>query len=151
MAAYDCDIVTFPPTLLALATATVRPTEVPLHILSLFDTVYAWLKGASVRQAGHNFALYDQFGPDGMRMRAGFPVSAAFGDTDLVHCVPFEGGRAAHTQHVGAYSGLPGAQVALREWYGKQSLTPAGYSLEVYGDWQDDPARLETDVYVFLK
>jgi effector-binding domain-containing protein len=67
--------------------------------------------------------------------------------------VPLEtpSGPAATTTHVGAYSGLPDANAALREWCRANGRAIAGPSWEVYGHWDADPAKLRTDVYYLLK
>jgi effector-binding domain-containing protein len=116
----------------------------------MFDVVYAWLPESGVEQVGHNYAVYDQFSRDGMRMQVGFPVSRRFADGAQVKCVELPAGRAAHTRHQGAYSGLPEAHRRLNQWCAKQPLDLAGVSWEVYGDWEQDESRLVTDVYVRL-
>lgn len=147
------DVVQVEPVTLAVAEAFVRQVEIPQRITGLFDVVYGWLRlaaGTGIRQSGHNYAIYDRFGPDGMRMRAGFPVSAAFAPTAMVSCVQFAGGRAVHTTHRGPYSGLRDANAAISAWCSERGLRGGGESWEVYGDWDDDPAKLITDVYVRL-
>ena len=94
--------------------------------------------------------MYDLFGSNGMRMQTGFPVSGRFADTAQVKCVELAAGRAAHTRHRGAYSGLPEANDRLHEWCVQQALHLAGVSWEVYGDWHEDESRLVTDIYVRL-
>ena len=54
-----------------------------------------WLPGSGVQPAGLNYVAYDQFGPNGMRMRVGFPVSKSFADTAQVKCLRLAGGRAS--------------------------------------------------------
>lgn len=52
--------------------------------------------------------------------------------------------------HVGPYAGLPQAHAAVIEWCKGRGLQLAGRSWEIYGDWFDDPAKLETEVLVLV-
>jgi effector-binding domain-containing protein len=59
-------------------------------------------------------------------------------------------GRVARTIHAGAYAGLPRAHAVVLEWCRERDLKLAGRSWEVYGDWYDDPAKLQTEVLHLL-
>lgn len=83
-------------------------------------------------------------------MQVGFPVSRRFANGAQVRCVEFASGRAAHTTHVGPYSGIPAATDALNAWCAQQRLPLAGVGWEVYGDWNDDASKLVTDIYFRL-
>ena len=76
-----CDVVSVSPLLLALAQEELPRSLIPVRIRGMFDIVYAWLRDAPVRQAGHNYALYDRCTPQALRIQVGFPVSAWFADT----------------------------------------------------------------------
>lgn len=147
--AYEFDIVGTPATTLATASAVVRMGEIPQRITGLFDVVYGWLRDSDRQHGGHNHALYRPH-PDGLVLQVGVPVSAPFDDADLVRCVQLPALRAAHTRHHGEYSGLPRANAALRNWCSERSLATGPLCWEVYGDWQDEPSRLVTDVYFEL-
>ncbi len=138
------------PVILAVAECQTKRSEIPARITKLFDVVYTWLPRAGVTQTGHNYAVYDRFTPDGMRMQVGFPVSARFTSDAQVRCLEFAGGRAAHVTHVGAYSGISATTDALNAWCAQQRLPLAGVGWEVYGDWNDDPSQLVTDIYFRL-
>ena len=114
--AHQCDIVAVQPVTLAVTDAQTKQAEIPSRIPSMFDIVYGWLPGSGVQQAGLNYVVYDQFGPNGMRMRVGFPVSKTFADTAQVKCLRLAGGRAAHTTVVGPYSGISAAHMDLNAW-----------------------------------
>jgi hypothetical protein len=43
------------------------------------------------------------------------------------------------------------AYAALEQWFRETGRRPAGVSWEVYGDWDDDPAKRRTDVYFLLE
>ena len=117
----------------------------------MFDVVYSWLKTAEVRQAGHNYALYDTCTPQRLRMQVGFPVSARFTDTEQVKCIELAPGRAAHATHVGSYARMHVTYKALTDWCSREPISMTGESWEVYGDWHDDPSKLTTDIFIRVR
>jgi len=143
----ECEVVSFDSVTLAVTGAFTKQSEIPSRIRGMFDIVYAWLRESRIDQTGHNYAIYDQFSEDGMRMRVGFPVAKQFPDTSEVQCVELQGGRAAHVTHRGPYSRLGAAHSTLYEWCVQNSLTMSGESWEVYGDWSDDPSQLSTEIF----
>lgn len=148
---YRFDVVNIRETTLAVASAEVALAEIPGRIIGLFDQVYSWLPSSGLRQRGHNHALYRLTGTEGVViMQAGVPVSARFDPSDDVACITLPAVRAAHTLHRGDYAGLGRANAAVRRWCRERDLGTGGLSWEIYGDWHDDPARLETDIYVEL-
>ena len=65
----------------------------------------------------------------------------------------FNTSREAHpasTVHVGPYSGLGAAHDAVIRWCQDHRRTRAGVWWEVYGDWHEDPAELETEIHYAL-
>lgn len=148
---YQFTVVYFPSLILASWQSRVRVSDIPVRFSRLFDRVYAGLLAVGIEQSGHNHVLYDQFSPDGMRMRVGVPVVNLFEDRAEIKRFEFTGGRAAHTQHRGSYSHLHQAQHQLNLWCGQKSAEAAGLSWEVYGDWSDAIDNLVTDVYILLK
>jgi len=143
-----CEVVSVSPVLLALTQEEIPRPEIPARIRGMFDIVYAWLREAPVHQAGHNYALYDQCTAHSLRMQVGFPVSGRFTDTDLVKCVELTPGRAAHAVHVGPYANLHRTYAALNAWCSERALVLTGQSWEVYGDWTEDPSKLETELFL---
>jgi len=144
---YTFDIVDTEAVVLAVAQEQLMRSEVSSKILGLFDIVYTWLRTSSVKQVGHNYAIYDQCTKDRMRARVGFPVSERFPDNELVQCIELESGRAAHVKHIGPYNKLQAAYDGLIAWCAREGHKTSGESWEVYGDWHDDPSKLVTDIY----
>jgi effector-binding domain-containing protein len=147
---YEFDMVEVPPVTLAVCETFTKQADIPTRITEMFDIVYTWLRESSVKQVGNNYVIYDQFGPDGMRMRVGFPVSESFDNGSLVRCLELGAAKAAHTRHLGPYSGLPTAHAELNEWCTRQSLNRGEFSWEEYGDWHDDQSKRVTDIYIKL-
>jgi hypothetical protein len=146
-----CDVVSVAPLLLALTQAELPRSQITARIRGMFDLVYAWLRDAPVRQAGHNYALYDQCTPQALRVQVGFPVSERFADTDSVRCVELAPGRAAHAVHVGPFADLHRTYAALHAWCSGQALVLSGQSWEVYGDPTEDPSKLQTGLFLRVK
>lgn len=111
------------------------------------DQVWAFLRTQpGLRTDGHNVFLYQR------PARGGDPVSADFGvevtrefaPSGEVRPVTTPGGEAAVVRHVGPYDGLSRAHGAIQSWSRESGRALAGTSWEVYGDWNEDPAMLET-------
>lgn len=146
-----CGIVSVEPVILAVTEKEVPRGQVPAHIRSMFDIVYSWLRTASVKQTGHNYALYDVGGAGTLLMRVGFPVSAPFADTETVRCFSLVAGEAAHAVHAGPYSELFRTYAALHAWCKRERLQLASQSWELYGDWQQNESKLETGIFLRLQ
>jgi effector-binding domain-containing protein len=144
------DVVDVQPVTLAVAEAFVRQADIPSRIVGMFDEVYAWLRESDVKQVGHNHAVYDRFSANGMRMRAGFPVSKRFVDGERIKCLQLAACRAAHVTLVGPYSGISDAHTRLNAWCMQRKHALKGMSWEVYGDWVEDQSKLVTDIFFGL-
>ncbi len=138
--------------------AAVRRTAAPRDIASVFmpalDLVWAFLrKHQGLRTDGHNIFLYrhvDQ--PEaGMPIDFGVEVTRRFEPEGEVRCVETPAGEAAVVRHLGAYGGLPKAHAALHAWCAANGRAIGAYSLEVYGDWSDEPSKLETTIQYLLR
>lgn len=102
-----------------------------------------------LRTDGHNVAIY--WGPAaGYTVEVGVQVASRFEATDLVVCSATPGGRVATATHVGPYSELRRAHAAVRDWCAQNGHAVSGIQWEVYGDWNDDPTKLRTDVLWLL-
>jgi effector-binding domain-containing protein len=142
------------PRLLAAVRRTAAPREVPTVFNPALDLVWAFLrKHQGLRTDGHNVFLYHHVGrPEaGMPIDFGVEVTRAFETEGEVHCVETPVGEAAELVHVGAYTGLPTAHAALHAWCAANGRQIGGYSLEIYGDWTDDPSKLETTIQYLLR
>jgi effector-binding domain-containing protein len=114
----------------------------------LLDDVYAFLATSGVRQEGHNVMLYLDDVPN---VEVGVEVSGPFPPAGRVVPSVLPAGEAAMTVHRGPYDRLDDAHRAVREWCAANGRALAGPRWEVYGDWHDDPARLETEVHYLLR
>jgi effector-binding domain-containing protein len=142
------------PRLLAAVRRTVAPREVPNVFKPALDLVWAFLgRHKGLRSDGHNVFLYHHVArPDaGMPIDFGVEVTRRFESEAEVHCVETPAGEASTVVHRGPYSGLATAHAALHDWCAAHGRTIGGYSLEIYGDWSDDQAKLETTIQYLLR
>ena len=117
------------------------------------DQVWAFLRSQpGLRTDGHNIFVYHHPTRDGDPMHADFGVEVTreFAGSGEVRPVRTPGGEAAVVRHIGSYAGLAQAHSAIREWARESGRSLAGTSWEIYGDWNDDPAKLETLVMYLL-
>jgi effector-binding domain-containing protein len=138
--------------------AAVRRTAAPGQIASVFgpalDLVWAFLgRHRGLRTDGHNVFLYHHVErPEaGMAIDFGVEVTRRFEPEGEVRCVETPVGEAAVLRHRGAYGGLPQAHAALHAWCAANARAIGAHSLEVYGDWSDDPGTLETTIQYLLR
>ena len=75
----------------------------------------------------------------------------AFEPEGEVHAVETPAGEAAVAVHVGPYDRMKDTHDAIHAWRAANNRTFAGKSWEIYGDWSDDPAKLETTIVYLLK
>jgi effector-binding domain-containing protein len=121
--------------------------EVPARFRAPLDQVWQFVREAGLT-TNHNVFVYHDSGDGDPMVEFGVQVGAAFDDAGAGDVVSSStpAGRVAHTKHVGPYDGLGAAHEAVRAWCADQQHTMVGPSWEIYGDWEEDPAKLETEV-----
>jgi effector-binding domain-containing protein len=88
--------------------------------------------------------------PGELVIDSGVEVAGGFTARGPVRSVGTPAGEVAAVTHYGDYADLAGAYAALRQWCVAAGRQPSGTGWEVYGDWEEDPARRRTDVYFLL-
>jgi hypothetical protein len=123
----------------------------PQAIRGRLDKVYALLRGRQIKGLGHNVVVYKQAAgaPPDLRLliEVGVQTPAPIAPEGEVVASATPAGRAVTVAHFGPYDriGVTGeAAIARMEAMG---LKRAGVSWEVYGDWEEDPAKLRTDLF----
>jgi effector-binding domain-containing protein len=110
--------------------------------------VWAFVRSAGLPHPGRNLALY----LDGeINLECGVELAGPFQSDGRVIASRTPAGLVATTAHFGPYDRLGGAHEAIRRWCDENGRQPAGPSWELYGHWDDDPAKLRTDVYYLLR
>jgi effector-binding domain-containing protein len=118
------------------------------------DQVWAFLRSQpGLRTDGHNIFVYQHPTKDSDPMKADFGVEVTreFAASGEVRPVRTPSGEAAVAKHVGPYDRLAEAHQAIHEWVRESGRALAGTSWEIYGDWNEDPAKLETLVMYLLR
>jgi effector-binding domain-containing protein len=142
------------PRLLAAVRRTAAPREVPSAFRPALDLVWAFLRQhEGLRTDGHNVFLYHHVDrPEaGMPIDFGVEVTRRFEPEGEMRCVETPAGEAAVLVHRGAYSGLARSHAALQAWCAANGRTIGAHSLEIYGDWTEDPRALETTIQYLLR
>jgi effector-binding domain-containing protein len=140
------EVIEITATILASVTRRVPRSELSRHVPDLLGKVWAFLKTAPLQKAGHNVCIYRHGNSDSIELEAGVQVASEFQSQGTVVCSRTPSGRAAHVVHIGPYHELGKAHDALIQFCEALGC-PVGVHWEVYGDWNDDPSQLRTDVY----
>jgi effector-binding domain-containing protein len=138
------------PRALAAVRAATTPRRLGTDIIALLDQVWPLLREQGARH-GHNVVVYYPTEGGGLTIDAGVEVPGGFTSRGAVRPVDTPGGEAAAVTHYGEYADLAGAYATLERWCAASGRRPAGTRWEVYGDWEEDPARRRTDVYFLLE
>lgn len=116
----------------------------------MLDGVWAFLRQDDLRADGHNVMVYRN-DPPRLDFEVGVQVTRSFEPAGAVVPSVLPTGRAAHAVHRGGYDGLGGAHDSVLRWCRANDQVTTGVRWEVYGDWADDPSKVQTDVYWLLQ
>jgi effector-binding domain-containing protein len=134
------------PTAVIAATTTWR--DFPAQWKPMLDQVYACLRRNGSVGQGSNIMLYKNDIP---QVEVGVELIAPCVLDSPVIRSSLPAGEVAMTVHRGPYQDLHAAHDIVRQWCAANGRPLAGPLWEVYGDWSDDPAQLETGVYYLLR
>jgi effector-binding domain-containing protein len=151
---YQVRIETVAPRPLAAARRRVRIGEIAAAWKPALDEVWAFLgRHPGLRKDGHNVFLYHHPArrEDLMEIDFGVEVTGPFApDCDVRFCWT-PAGEVATTLHVGPYSGLSAAHNAIHGWCAANGRAIGASSWEIYGDWNADETKLETQIFYLLR
>jgi effector-binding domain-containing protein len=119
-------------------------------IVQTLDKVWSLLREQRV-PTDHNIVVYRGVRGSALIVDIGVEVLGDFEDGAEIRHTATPSGHVVTTAHLGDYAELAGAYAALERWCTEQDRRPAGVNWEVYGDWEDDPAKRRTDVYFLLE
>jgi effector-binding domain-containing protein len=117
------------------------------------DLVWEFLRRhEGLRTHGHNCFLYHhpKHREAPMDIDFGVQVVRPFDAEGEVVCVETPAGEVVTTTHAGPYHQLGGAHDAIHSWRAAAGRTFAGLSWEIYGDWNEDESKLETQIVYLL-
>ena len=144
---YDVELTTVAENPTAVVAASTTWQRFPTLWREMLDQVWAFLRDSDLRTDGHNVMLYKDDVPN---VEIGVQVTRSFIPAGRVVPSKLPGGRVARTVHRGPYDRVDEPHRAVREWCAAHGLALAGPRWEIYGDWNDDPAELETEVCYLL-
>jgi effector-binding domain-containing protein len=116
----------------------------------LLDQVYDRVRSGTVVQDGHNVMVYRDVADGRVDVEVGVEAAGPFPAAGDVVPSELPGGRVVVAVHHGSYHELRTTHDAVHRWCTAQGLALAGPRWEVYGDWHEDVARLETEVVYLL-
>jgi effector-binding domain-containing protein len=118
------------------------------------DQVWAFLRTTpGLRTDGHNIFLYHHPAARHLPMNVDFGVEVTreFDASGEVYPTQTPTGEVAAAVHIGGYDRLKHTHDAIHAWAQAHDRAFAGMSWEIYGDWSDDPSKLETTVIYLLR
>jgi effector-binding domain-containing protein len=118
------------------------------NIQKLFGRVYA--PGALGPGHGHNFILYRDNTREGVAMTVGVLDRQPGGADPEVKPAQIPGGRVITATHWGDYGKMKSTYDMMEAEIKAKGLKRVPKSLEIYGDWNDDPTKVRTDLYIYL-
>ena len=146
----ECSIVTVERRRTAVVKVQVPMAEIPRAERAARTKLEAALSSLDVGPLGQAFTLWRPPVDGRLYMEPGVLVARTFEPLGEVVPSAVPSGRAAYFLHVGSYEGIPGAWNTLFDWCSKQKLDLAGINWQIYGDHDEDPARLTTALYALL-
>jgi effector-binding domain-containing protein len=148
LVAYQIHIKRVESSLTAVVRCRARPDELSKIVPQGCGEVWTFVRSAGLPHPGRNLAIYLD---DIIHLECGVEVTAAFTGTGHVVCSTTPAGMVATTTHVGPYNRLGEAHEAIGRFCKENGHALTGLNWEVYGHWNDDPAKLETDVFYLLQ
>ncbi|HEX2620398.1 MAG TPA: GyrI-like domain-containing protein [Phototrophicaceae bacterium] len=122
------------------------------------NAVYTFLNAAGIQEHSHNVFVYwneanlsGRPADPGIVLEVAVQVFAPFTGNDRVICSSTPAGRAATLLHRGPYEQLGIAHSAIIDWCRANHHPITGLRWEIYGRWNNDPDKLETQVFYLLQ
>ena len=143
------EVVQVPACPTAVIEARTTSEELPMTIGRLLDLVWAFLRASDLR-TNHNVVLYrgELTAEGGGLIEVCVQVDRRFEDAaapDRIRSGELPAATVARAVHVGPYNRMGETHAAIHAWCRDHGHRLDGRSWEVYGDWNDDVTRLETE------
>jgi effector-binding domain-containing protein len=114
-------------------------------IIGGFDVLWPFLRANGAR-TGRNVVIYRRGLTD---IEIGVEIFSDLTPSGEVFIAATPAGEAVTAVHFGDYAEMHGAYQAIERWCAHAERT-TGPSWEVYGHWEDDPAKRRTDIFFSL-
>jgi effector-binding domain-containing protein len=135
---------------LASIRTTATRQDLTATIFRQLDVVWPLLREQGVR-FGHNVVVYHPGDATSLPIEVGVEAFTDFTARDGVERTYTPAGEVVAAAYYGDYGEMAPAYAALEEWCASNRRRATGVSWEVYGDWEDDPTKRRTDIYVLLE
>ena len=137
---------------IAAVRARVRAGRVGSVFKEFLDQVYSAGRSGAIELDGQNVFVYRNVAdrPEAIDVEFGVGAKAPFSSVGAVTYTQLPVGEVAMATHWGDYAGLGEAHNAVSTWCTQNGRKPTGVRWEVYGHWNEDPAKLRTDVFYLL-
>jgi effector-binding domain-containing protein len=149
---YEVVVETAQAELMAAVRDTVPIGDIARAWKPALDQVWAFLKTNGELRPGHNLFLYHhaERRNEAMNIDFGVQVARPFERDGRVRCIETPAGEVARTVHIGPYGRLGDAHNAIHAWCAAHNRKIVAASWEIYGDWNNNPALLETTIKYLL-
>lgn len=148
---YQITVQTVAPQLIAAARQRTTSRMISKEIGPLLSAPWTYLRAQpAFKPDVRNVAIYWDM-RNGGSIEVGVEVTAPFDATNDVVCSGTPGGTVAMTTHVGSYTQLGAAHDAVMAWSRQNAREIVMPFWEIYGHWDNDPAKVRTDVLYLLK
>ena len=147
---YTISVLRVAPRPIAAVRERMAVPEVPSRFRQSLDQVYAAARSGAIALDGQNIFVYHAGPSPIIEVEFGVGVQKSFTPLGRVAYSETPGGNVATTTHWGDYGALGAAHEAVVAWCKTERHTLAGISWEVYGPWEDDPAKRRPDIYQLL-
>ena len=108
----------------------------------LMDKLWREIRSKQLANKGLNVWVYEE----GNRLFAGVELTAPPPDGSPLECKTVTLPKYFYGKHIGPYDGLRSAHEAAREEFKKVGIKPGLPYVEIYGHWNDDQSKLETEL-----
>jgi len=123
----------------------------PQQFGASLDKVWREIRAGKIVKGGHNVMVY-RHRPDGLvDIECGVETDSRFQAIGEVRLSETPAGPAVAATHVGDYAQLGSSWDGLAQWGRAQGYALSSTLWEIYGDWNENPSQLETDLFYLLK
>lgn len=133
----------------AVRATAIAPNKLGETIMASLDKVWPLIRGRGL-EFGHNVVLY-RMSPPPWDLEIGVETPEPIAPEGDVVASETPRGRAVTVAYYGPYSGLTEAHQAIHAHCRDNGLKFGAWNWELYGDHDDDPAKLRTDVFYLIE
>ena len=135
----------------AAVAVTTRISLWPQQFGQSLDKVWKEIRAGRIKKAGHNVMVYRHRDDGLVDIECGVETRSRFDSIGEVVLRETPAGLAVTATHVGPYQELSASWDAVAQWARAHAFAATNTCWEIYGDWNEDPAKLETELFLLVK